>query len=85
MAITPNWRSSGNVSEMIMTAEGYIGPKNIPMKENAMAFRVRLGISHMDNWRARHIQVLSVSAGMRLRLDKMRWVDLLDLDRETVA
>jgi len=58
MAITPNCRSRGNVSEMIITAEGYIGPRNIPIKENAIALRVRFGISQMVSWRARHIQVL---------------------------
>jgi hypothetical protein len=58
MAITPNCRSSGNVSEMIITAEGYIGPRNIPINENAIALRVRFGINQMVSWRARHIQVL---------------------------
>jgi hypothetical protein len=65
MAITPNWRSSGNVSEMIITAEGYIGPRNIPMKENAIALRVRFGINQIVSWRARHIQVLLSAGGKR--------------------
>jgi len=43
---------------MIITADGYIGPRNIPMNENAIALRVRFGINQMVSWRARHIQVL---------------------------
>jgi len=49
---------------MIITAEGYIGPRNIPINENAIALRVRFGINQMVSWRARHIQVL-LSARLR--------------------
>jgi hypothetical protein len=48
---------------MIITAEGYIGPRNIPINENAIALRVRFGINQMVSWRARHIQVLMSADG----------------------